>query len=441
MPLDDTTEIKTLIETQGKAFEAFKVTLDEMKKVDGVTADKLVRIEKDLDVAVEAKAQIEARMLVEKNEREALELRLSRSADKGDGLAADEMKQLNIVLRARAAESGKALAADMTGDEFAAYKAAQTTYMRLGRDGHSDAERKAMMVGGDPQGGYLVTPDVSGRMIKRVFETSPIRQIANVTTISTDALEGIEDLNEVGAGWTGETTARPETTTADIGKWRIPVHEMHASPRSTQRLLDDAIWDIEAWLVGKVGDRFARLENAAFVNGDGVVKPRGIADVPTILDAGAGVSWGSFGHVLSGASGAFVGANPADRIFDLIGLLKDAYLPNARFVTRRAVITAIRKFKDSQGQFLWQPSLVLGAPEMLAGYPITRAEDVPALAAASRSLFFGDFKEGYQIVDRAGIKMFQDPYTAKPYVIFYNTKRTGGGPLNYEAIKGMVFSA
>lgn len=440
MPLDDMTEIKSLIETQGKSFDAFKATLDELKKADVVTADKLTRIEKDLDTAVEAKAAIEARFLSEKKEREDLELRLSRLGGGADAKTSDQVKQMDIVIRSAAAQAGKASPAALTADGMTAYKAAQDSYLRRGGPGLQSDEQKAMMVGGDPQGGYFVTPDVSGRMIKRVFETSPIRQIASVMSISTDALEGIEDLNEAGAGWVGETGTRSETTTPDVGKWRIPVHEMYAEPRATQKILDDSAVDIEAWLAMKVADKFARLENTGFVTGDGVAKPRGITDYATLLDSGSGVTWGSIGHVTSGASGAFAASNPADKIFDMIGMLKEAYLPNARFLTRRLVVTAMRKFKDSTGQYLWQPSLVLGAPETMAGFPITRAEDIPALGSASKSLYFGDFAEAYQIVDRVGIRVLNDPYTAKPYVKFYTTKRTGGGVLNFEAVKAMVFS-
>jgi len=155
------------------------------------------------------------------------------------------------------------------------------------------------------------------------------------------------------------------------------------------------------------------------------------------------VTWGQIGHVMSGASADFVAAAsfPADKIFDLIGLVKEAYLGASRFVTRRSVIAKMRKLKDTTGQFLWQPSLVLGNPESFAGYPITRAEDVPALAADSLSLWFGDFGTAYQVVDRQGVKVLRDPYTSKPFVKFYTTKRVGGGVVNFEAIKAMKFNA
>ena len=204
-------------------------------------------------------------------------------------------------------------------------------------------------------------------------------------------------------------------------------------------LLDDAAVDIEAWLSGKVGNKFGRFENAEFVAG-ATGKIRGFTSYSTAADSGAGVTWGSIGYVASGASADFASSNPADKIHDLIGAVKDAYLANSRFVTRRSVVTKIRKFKDGMGNYLWQPSFVLGVPETIMGYPLTRAEDMPALAANSLSLAFGDFKEGYQIVDRQGIRVLRDPYTSKPFIKFYTTKRTGGGVVNYEAIKLMKFA-
>lgn len=431
MPLDDAAEIKSLIETQGKAFEAFKTEMDGLKRHDVVTEEKLTRIEKTLDDAVEAKAKIEARFAAEQKEREELELRLSRLGAKVDGDAAEIDRKAFVVV------TGK----DISGEDYKSYYDGMRLYLRKGEKHLGNAETKAMSVGSDPDGGYLVTPDVSGRIVRKVYETSPIRQIASAISISTDKLEGIEDLGEAGCGWVGETEAPSDTATPQVGKWSIEAFEMFAQPKTTQKLIEDAAVDIEGWLAEKVSQRFARVENAAFVSGNGVSKPRGFLSYTAAADDGSGVSWGQLGYVASGASGAFASSNPADKIFDLIGALKSDYLPNARFVTRRTVITAIRKFKDSTGQYLWQPSLVLGVPEQIAGHPIVRAEDMPALGAGSLSLAFGDFGQGYQIVDRLGITVLRDPYTEKPYVKFYSRKRVGGGVINFEAIKLMKFAS
>lgn len=424
-------ELKSLIEEQGKAFEAFKSTLDEAKKHDAVTEEKLAKIEADLDKAVEGKAALEARIEAERKEREELELRLQRrgAPQRDEGLAA-EVKQHAV-----------AVGREIDEDAFRAYKSGLSTYLRKGEKLLDHSEAKAMSVGGDPDGGYLVTPDMSGRIVTKVYETSPVRQVANVVSIASDALEGIEDLDEAAAGWVGETASRTDTATPDVGRYKIEAFELYAQPKATQKLLDDASVNVEQWLADKVADKLARVENNAFVVGDGAGKPKGLTVYGTADDDGSGVSWGTIGRVNSGANGAFASSNPADKLFDLIGLVKDAYLPNARWMTRRSVITAIRKFKDQQDGYLWQPGLQQGVPERLLGYPVVRAEDMPALASGSISLMFGDFGAAYTIVDRIGIRTLRDPYTDKPYVKFYTTKRTGGGVVNFEAIKAMRFSA
>lgn len=437
------------IEKLATAFKAFRDSheeeIKELKKkggVDPLLTERLSKIDSDLNAFTEAKSALEAALESEKKEREDLELRLQRHNVKGDGDAAKaelELKEFNLALASIAADRKRNFE-PLDRKAFDEYRAAAVKQMRLGKEELDADEVKAMSVGSDAEGGYLVTPDTSGRMVKKIFETSDIRQIADVQVISSDKLEGDEDLDEAGAGWVGETQSRGDTDTPDLGAWEIPVHEMYAQPKATQKLLDDASVDVEAWLGDKVGQRFGRLENAAFVTGNGVRKPKGFAAYETALDDGTGVDWGKIGHVLSGGAGAFASSNPADRIHDLIGALKSAYLNGARFVTKRTVITAIRKFKDGQGQYLWQPSLVMGEPEQLAGFAVTRAEDIPALAAGSLSLFFGNFNEGYQIVDRQGTRVLRDPFTNKPFVKFYSTRRVGGGVVNFEAIKAMKFA-
>lgn len=433
-------EIKSLIETQGKAFEAFKATLEEAKKHDTLTDEKLSKIEKDLDAAVEAKSKIEAALAAERKEREELELRLSRKGSQSDDKAEIELKSLNTILAAEAAKKGVAFT-PLAAGEADAYKRGFNTYLRKGEKVIGGDEIKAMSVGGDPDGGYFVTPDVNGKVVTKIFESSPIRQIADVMSIGSDKLEGMEDRDEAAAGWVAEKGTRSDTATPQVGKWSIEAFEMYAKPKATQKLLDDASVDIEAWLAAKTADKFARTEATAFVTGDGAGKPRGYTAYDTAADDGSGVAWGKVGYVLSGASADFASSNPADKLFDLVGLLRDQYLGNARFVTRRSVITKIRKFKDGQGQYLWQPGLVAGQPEQILSYPVTRAEDTPTLAAGSLSLSFGDFRQGYQIVDRLGIRTLRDPYTDKPYVVFYSIKRVGGGIIDFDAIKHMKFAA
>lgn len=440
-------EVTDLLNKQGEAFEAFKGMVEgELKKKanadDPLVKSKIEKIEKQLDDAIEGKAKIEAALDAEKKEREELEIKFNRMGITKDGEAGKrelEIKTHNLILASHNAERKESFE-PLTEKTYDEYKTAHNRYLRKGDRLLSADEVKTLSVGSDPDGGYFVTPDTGGRIVKKVYETSPIRQIASVQEISTDALEGIEDLGEAGAGYAGEQAQGSDTTTPQVGKWRIPVFWIDTEPKTTQQLLDDAMVDIEGWLSGKVADKFGRFENNEFVNG--ATKIRGFTSYTTAADSGSGVAWGSIGHVMSGASGDFVAAAsfPADKIFDLIGTLKEAYLQNARFVTRRSVITKMRKLKDTTGQFLWQPSLVLGNPESFAGYPITRAEDMPALGADSLSLAFGDFRAAYQIVDRQGIRVLRDNLTSKPYVKFYTTKRVGGGVVNFEAIKLMKFN-
>lgn len=426
-------EIKSLIETQGKTFEAFKETLEESKQHDALTDEKLERIEKSLDEAVEAKAALEKRLETERKEREDLELRLSKKGSKSDDTLALELKEFRNALPA---------GSECDEDGYAAYKSAFGAFLRKNDKLLTPDQIKAMSVGSDPDGGYLVTPDTSGRIVTKVYETSPMRQLANVVTIGTDKLEGIEDLDEAAAGWVGETGTRSDTTTPQVGRYSIEVFEVYAQPKATQKLLDDASINIEAWLSDKVADKISRVENAAFVTGNGVGKPRGLTSYTTAADSGSGVTWGQIGHVASGANGSFhaTGKTAVDALLDLVGTLKNPYLDRAQWFTNRKVITGMRKLKDDYGGFYWQPSLQQGQPEMFMGYPITRGEDVPALDAGSLSLWFGDFATAYTIVDRTGIRVLRDPYTDKPYVKFYTTKRVGGGVVNFEAIKVMKFS-
>lgn len=447
--MTDMTEIKALIEDQGKAFDAFKSShaeeLAEIKKglaADPVLTERLGKIEKSLDDAIESKAGIEAKLAAERKEREELELRLQRFGVKGDGEGAKlevERKLFNIRLQAAATEQKRSDFAPLDAKGYDDYKSAFGLFLRKNDRLLTPEEVKTLSVGSDPDGGYLVTPDITGRMVKKVYETSPMRQLADVRTIGTDALEGFEDLGEAGCGYAGEQTTSGDTTTPQFGKWRIETFWIDTEPKATQQLLDDAEVDVEGWLADKVGNKFGRFENSEFING-AANKIRGFAAGYTMaLDSGSGVTWGQIGYVGTGTSSDFASSNPGDKLHDLIGALKNEYLANASFVTRRTVVTKMRKFKLSTGDYMWQPSLVLGVPETLLGYPLIRAEDMPALANNSKSLAFGDFKEAYQIVDRQAVRVLRDPLTAKPYVKFYTTKRVGGGVTNFEAIKLLNF--
>ncbi|MFA5120001.1 phage major capsid protein [Zavarzinia sp.] len=324
-----------------------------------------------------------------------------------------------------------------------AHAAAFSLFLRKGIDHELPGlERKAMSVISDPDGGYLVAAEMADRIVTRLQEGSPIRPIASVMTITADAVEGMLDLGEAAAGWAGEVDARSETTTPPVALWRIPVHELYAEPRVSQKLLDDASFDVEAYLAQKVAEKMGRAENAAFVAGTGVGQPRGFTTYATAATADSARAWGTLQHVATGVNGGFAASAPADDLIELTYALKAGYRSGASFVMARATAAEVRKLKDeTSGQYLWQPGLAAGQPASLLGYPVVEAEDMPALGNSSLSIAFGNFREGYAIVDRQGIRTLRDPYTAKPQVKFYTTKRVGGDVLDFDAIKLMKFGA
>ena len=426
-------EIKQLFDEQSKAFEALKGTVTDLEKQarkggeDVVTKEQFDRVNAALDKAgddIKAAAK----------RAEDIEKKLNRASLRGE--------QSDVETKAAQA-FGEQVGVDVSVDDFRAYKAALYGARGPLRNKQVTGDLKALSVGSDPDGGYLVTPDTTGRIVTRIFETSPMRQVASVMSIGTDAVEGLNDLDQNGGGWVGETTGRTETTTAQLGKWTIQVHELFSHVSATQKVLEDARLDLESWLATKSADRLARLENAAFVAGDGQVKPRGITTYPTAATADATRPWGTFEHINTGASGAFRtrsgDVNPVDDLVNTIYALKAAYRNNATWMTSRGVLREARKLKDGQGNFIWQPAMVAGQPSSLLGFPIVEAEDMPALASGSLSMAFGDFREAYQIVDRVGLSVLRDPYTQYPFVAFKFRKRTGGGAVSFEALKFVRF--
>lgn len=316
-----------------------------------------------------------------------------------------------------------------------AYAAAFSQYVRKGIVSSALApdhiEGKSLSVQSDPDGGYLVSPAVSSRINTVIFETSPLRQLATVETISTDSLDIMDDVNEAVAGWTAETTAPSETNSPQIGKRNIPVHELYAQPKATQKLIDDAERDVEAWLSGKIADIFARKQNTAFVSGTGVGQPRGI------LTYTAGTSWGQVQQVNSGTSAVVT----ADGLIALFYALKSDYARNATFLMNRTVVQGVRQLKETTNQYIWQPGLQAGQPDTLLGAPVMMASDMPTAAADSLSVALGDFKRAYTVVDRVGIRTLRDPFTDKPFVKFYATTRVGGDVTNFEAMKLLKLAA
>ncbi len=298
-------------------------------------------------------------------------------------------------------------------------------YLRHGENALTADEVKQLSVDSDPQGGYWVTGQMSRQVITKVTETSPMRSLATVETISSDALEIPEDIGEAAVGWTAETGVRSETASPTIGVRRVPVHEIYAMPKATQQLLDDARVNVEEWLSGKIAAKMSTTENTSFINGDGVDKPRGLLTYP----AGS-TNPGEIEQIHSGSAGALT----ADGLRSLFYALKTPYIRNARWIMGRSTIESISKLKDGGGDYLWSPGLKEGEPQMLLGHPIDRMEDMPSVVANALPVAFGDWKQAYTIVDRAGVRVLRDPYSSKPFVLFYTTKRVGGDVTNFEAV-------
>ena len=388
-----------------RAFEAFREANDERlteierrSAADPVTSEKLARIDRALD---ETKRTI-------------------------DQLA---LKAARPPLGATGPRSAAALQ----------HKTAFDGYVRKG-ESHllRDLEAKALSVGSDPDGGYLVPEETERAVNAAVKNISPIRAIAGVRQVSGSVLKVPFATSGADSGWVGETAARPQTGTPALAELAYPTMELYAMPAATQSLLDDSVVNIDEWLALEVQDAFARQEGTAFVTGDGINKPKGFLAYTTV--ANGSWTWGNIGTIASGAAGAFPASDPGDKLIDLVYAVKAGYRTNAHFVMNRATQSVIRKMKDADGTYLWQPSLEAGTPSTLLGYPIAESEDMPDIAANSLSLAFGDFSRGYLIVDRVGIRVLRDPYSAKPYVLFYTTKRVGVGVQDFDAIKLMKFA-
>jgi HK97 family phage major capsid protein len=295
-----------------------------------------------------------------------------------------------------------------------------------------------MSVGSNPDGGYTVPVEIEQEIGRRLTVISPIRSIAGVRTISGNIYKKPFMIAGPAVGWVGETDARPQTASPTLDSLSFPAMELYAMPAATATLLEDAAVNIDQWLAQEVEQVFAAQEGAAFVAGDGSNKPKGFLAYTTV--ANASWSWGNIGYIASGAAGAFPASNPSDVLVDLIYAVKAGYRQNGAFVMNRRTQSAIRKFKDTQGGYLWPPPAAAGGKATLMTFPVIEAEDMPDIAANSLSIAFGDFNRGYLVVDRAGVSVLRDPYTAKPYVLFYTTKRVGGGVQDFDAIKVMKFA-
>ena len=318
-------------------------------------------------------------------------------------------------------------------------KVAFNAYMRAGETGGLFAlEGKALSAGVDTEGGFLAPDETEAKINQAVRDISPMRQVATVRQIGANSFRKPVSVTGAAAGWVSETALRPETGSPTLQAVDFPTMELYAMPAATQTLLDDSIVNIEQWVADEVQAEFAAQESAAFINGDGVTQPKGISNYTTVAEGTQ--TWSSLGYIATGVDGDFAATDPADALMDLIYAPKQAYRNNARFMLNRSTLGRLRKLKDSTGQYLWQPSTQPGVQSTLLGFPVLESEDMADIAAGSLSIAFGDFERGYLIVDRAGVRILRDPFSAKPYVLFYTTKRVGGGIQDFEAIKFLKFS-
>jgi HK97 family phage major capsid protein len=381
-----------------RAFEAFKDDndrrLDEIEKrgaADVVTEDKVARIERRLD---------------------ELALKSARPAMAREGVAREAV-----------------------GRE---HKSAFESYVRSGEAGSLRAlEAKSMTIASGPGGGYLVPTEVEAMIGRRLAAVSPVRALASVRTISSNVYKKPFMTTGPAAGWVAETASRTETTAPVLDELSFPAMELYAMPAATAALLEDAAVNIDEWIAGEVELAFAEQEGTAFVTGDGTNKPKGFLSYATI--ANASWAWNKIGYVATGVDGDFPAEDPSDILVDLIYALKAGYRQNGTFIMNRKTQSAIRKFKDSSGGYLWQPPAQAGGRATLMTFPVVESEDMPDAAADTFSVAFGDFNRGYLVVDRAGVSVLRDPYSAKPYVLFYTTKRVGGGVQDFDAIKLLKF--
>ena len=323
----------------------------------------------------------------------------------------------------------------------APHQKAFEAYVRTGDDAALRGlvlEGKALNTAVAGDGGYLVDAQTSESIRSVLRSTASIRQIATVVNVEATSYDVLIDRTEVGSGWATETGTTEETDTPLIERVVIPLHELSAMPKASQRLLDDSAFDIEGWLSARIAERFARAEAASFVSGDGVNKPRGFLTRPQVENGDW--SWGSLGYVPTGAAGAFAASNPADAVVDLVYSLGAQYRANATFVMNSKTAGVVRKLKDADGRFLWSDGLAAGEPARLLGYPVMIAENMPDIAADATAIAFGDFAAGYTVAERPDLRILRDPFSAKPHVLFYATKRVGGDVSDFAAIKLLRFS-
>ena len=312
-------------------------------------------------------------------------------------------------------------------------------YLRKGLE--AGGEVKSMTIGVPGDGGVTVPNEIDATIDETLKTISPIRSIASVVQIGSANYRKLIAVGGVASGWAGETVARPQTGTPNFQEVVPPMGELFANPFASQAMLDDAMFDVETWLANEIAIEFARAESVAFVTGSGVAQPKGFISYPATAADDTTRPFGTLQYIASGAAGAFPASNPQDKIIDLVHALRPPYRQGAVFVMNSSTLARVRKMKDNTGAFIWQPSLSAEQPATLLGYPVVDAEAMPDVAADSLSIAFGNFRAGYLITERNTTGVLRDPFSNKPYVSFYATRRVGGAVINSEAIKLLKFAA
>mgnify|MGYP003714851517 FL=1 len=320
---------------------------------------------------------------------------------------------------------------------LAATSAAQTEvkgfvdgYLRRG----NTHEIKSISGTSPSDGGYAVPRQIDAMIARQLTEISPIRALAQVVQTGSAGYRKLVTTGGTASGWAGETAERPETDTPSFAEIAPPSGDLYANPAASQAMLDDAGFDLESWLSSEIAMEFARAEGAAFVNGSGTNQPKGFLKAPTSTLGDAARAFGSVQYVGTGDATGF-GTDPEEKLIDLVHTMKAGHRQGASFVMNSTTLAEVRKLKTSDGAFLWQPGLIEGQPDRLLGYPVVEAEDMPDIAGGAYPIAFGNFRHGYLIAERSATQLLRDPFTNKPFVHFYATKRVGGQVLDSNAIK------
>lgn len=324
------------------------------------------------------------------------------------------------------------------GKDVSEHKAAFMQFVRKGKDeGLGELQAKALQTTVEADGGYAVPEELDRAILELLRDESPMRQVCSQITVSTPDYKKLVNLGGAGSGWVGETAARPATGTPTLAQIAAVMGEIYANPQATQTSLDDMFFDAEGWLNAEVAREFSEQEGLAFLTGDGTNKPKGLLAYTMALTADDVRAFGTIQNVKSGTAGDF----DADDLVKLVYTLRKGHRAAASWMLPNMTLFKIRTMKDLEGNYIWRPGIEAGQPSSLLGYGVTENEDMPAVAADANAVLFGDFRRAYTIVDRIGTRVLRDPYTNKPNVGFYTTKRVGGMLTDSNAVKVLTLSA